>query len=80
MDTTKHVLVQLLREPTKYSMGELQMFWQNFGDPGIEFNLLVAQYSLVGDVQASIADRLVMEAILRGKLPQLIAAMRQARP
>lgn len=80
MDTTKRVLVQLLRDPTKYGMGNLQVFWQEYGEPGIEFNLLVAQYTLVGNVQASVADRLVMEAIRNRKLPELIAAMRQVHP
>lgn len=77
MDTTKRVLVALLRDPTKYSMDQLQIFWQDFGDPGIAFNLLVAQCALVGNVPACIADRLVMETIRNGKLPQLIAAMRK---
>lgn len=77
MDTTKRTLVALLRDSTKYGMGELQVFWQQFGDPLIEFNLLVAQSVLVGNVQASIADRLVMEAIRNRKLPELIAAMRR---
>lgn len=77
MDTTKRVLVRLLRDPQKYSLGDLQIFWQDFGDPGIGFNLLLVRFS-VGDTQASIADELVMETIRNGKLPQLIAKMRRA--
>lgn len=70
---------KLLSDSHKYSMGDLQNLWIDFGDDGVAFGVLLAKHTL-GNPQTGIADELVMEARRNGKFPQLIAAMRQVRP
>ena len=67
----KRALIQRLRDPYQCSIGDLQRLWQDYGNPSIAFQILVTQCSGVGNLQACLAEHLVMEATRRGQLADL---------
>lgn len=74
----KRTLIQCLRDPYKCSIGDLQQLWQDYGNPSTAFQILVTQCGGIGDLQACLAEHLVMEATRRGQLGDLAEAMQRA--
>lgn len=76
MDITKRQLVRLLRDPLLYSWEQIEIFWSDYADPERDFIDIKNKHT---QSRNGVAHELVMESIQRKTLPQLIAAMRQAR-
>lgn len=75
VNEAKKAMRIILRNNKLVSLGTIQVLWQDYGSPNVTWQSLVAE-NLAGEVQPYVSERLVDEALRRGKLPELIRDVR----